>query len=270
MIGAAPKNRRLPPGILTRKITARCACWLNRPSAEIGPKEAAEYYGILADRIADDPALFLSLAQTSLAAGDRVQSRQAVEKALALQPDCGEACAILGLIDLAEGHDDSAFSALQKATRLSPASAAPWKALAELHAAKGNREAAVTTLRAGAESASNPSALLLALGRMLIGEGRLREAHAALERALIAQPEDTGALTALAETCSGLGQTAEAEQYLNKAIAIFARVCFRPSEPLVSIYSNPPVGLRKRAWCSNARSPPTRNRRCCWSIWDRS
>jgi tetratricopeptide (TPR) repeat protein len=191
-------------------------------SAERGSrsKEAAEYYGILTGRIADDPALFLSLAQASLAAGDRAQSRQAVEKALALQPECGEACAILGLIDLAEGHDDSAFSALQKATRLSPASAAPWKALAELHAAKGNREAAVTTLRAGAESASDPSALLLALGRILIDEGRLREAHTALERALITQPEETGVLTALAESCLLLGQTAEAEQCLDKALAI--------------------------------------------------
>jgi tetratricopeptide (TPR) repeat protein len=183
-------------------------------------KEAAEYYGLLTDRIVDDPALFLSLAQTSLAAGDRAQSRQAVEKALALQPDCGEACAVLGLIDLAEGRDEAAFTSLQKATRLSPTSVAPWKALAELHASKGNREAAQTTLRAGAESASDPSELLFGLGRMLIGEGRIREANSALERALSSRLEDTGILTALAETCLGLGQTAEAEQYLHKALTI--------------------------------------------------
>jgi tetratricopeptide (TPR) repeat protein len=184
------------------------------------PKEAADYYRTLTNRIADDPMLFLSLAQTSLAAGDRAGSRQAVERALALQPECGEACAVLGLIDLAEGRDDAAFASLQKATRLAPASVAPWKALAELHAAKGNRDAAATTLRAGAESASDPSELLLALGRMLIDEGRLREAAATLERAIQSQPEDTGILNALAETCSGLGQTAEAEKYLERAVAI--------------------------------------------------
>jgi tetratricopeptide (TPR) repeat protein len=191
-------------------------------SAERGnrPKEAAEYYRRLSGRLSDDPALFLSLAQTSLAAGDRAQSRQAVERALVLQPECGEACAILGLIDLAEGKDDTAFASLQKATRLAPASVAPWKALAELHAAKGNREAAATTLRAGAESASDPAVLLLALGRILIDEGRLREAASSLERALQLHSEDTSVLTALAETCSGLGQAVEAEQYLDRALAI--------------------------------------------------
>ncbi len=191
-------------------------------SAERGnhPKEAAEYYRQLTGRRIDDPALFLSLAQTSLAAGNRAQSRQAVEKALALQPECGEACAVLGLIDLAEGKEESAFASLQKATRLSPTSVSPWKALAELHAGKGNREAALTTLRAGAESASDPSELLLALGRMLIDEGRLREAASALGRALASRPGDTGVLTTLAEACSGMEQTAEAEQYLNKALAI--------------------------------------------------
>jgi tetratricopeptide (TPR) repeat protein len=191
-------------------------------SAERGnrPKEAAEYYRLLTGRLSDDPALFLSLAQTSLAAGDRAQSRQAVERALLLQPECGEACAILGLIDLAEGKDDTAFASLQKATRLAPASVAPWKALAELHASKGNREAAQTTLRAGVESASDPADLLLALGRMLITDGRLREAAAVLERACPMHPEDTGILTALAEASNGLGQTAEAVQYLERALAI--------------------------------------------------
>jgi tetratricopeptide (TPR) repeat protein len=191
-------------------------------SAERGkrPKEAAEYYRLLTGRLTDEPGLFLSLAQTSLAAGDRAQSRQAVERALALQPECGEACAVLGLIDLAEGKDDSAFASLQKATRLAPASVVPWKALAELHAAKGNREAAATTLRAGAESAADPADLLLALGRMLLDEGRLREAGSALERALAINPQDTGILTALAETCTGLGKPSEAEKYLDRAIAI--------------------------------------------------
>jgi superkiller protein 3 len=209
-------------------------------------KEAAEYYNLLTDRIADDPALFLSLAQANLAAGDREHSRQAVEKALTLQPENGDACAILGLIDLADGKDESAFASLQKATRLSPASVAPWKALAELHASKGNREAAVTTLRAGAESASDPSELLLALGRILIDEGRLREAHSALERALAARPEDTGVLTALAEACSGVGQTLEAEQYLTKAAAV-SPALLPAVQPLASL-------LRSAGRLTEARS----------------
>jgi len=184
------------------------------------PKEAAEYYRLLTGRLTDDHSLFISLAQTSLAAGDRAGSREAAQRALALQPQCGEADAVLGLIDLAEGKDDSAFALLQKATRLAPGSVAPWKALAELHAAKGNREAAVTTLRAGVESASDPAELLLSLGRMLFDDGRLREAGSTLERALRLRPDDTEVLLALAETSLGLQQPAEAEHYLLRALAV--------------------------------------------------
>ncbi len=184
------------------------------------PKDAAEYYRLLSGRVTDDPAILLSLAQTSLAAGDPAQAHQAAERTLALQPDCGEAHAILGLIDLAQGKEENAFAALQKATRLAPTAAAPWKALAEMHSAKGNREAAATTLRAGIESASDPVDLLLALGRTLIEDGRLREAASNLERALALRPSDTDILIALAETSLGMQENAEAEEYLNRALAI--------------------------------------------------
>ncbi len=184
------------------------------------PKEAADHYRLLSTRMTDDPAILLSLAQTSLAAGDPAQAHQAAERTLAMQPDCGSAHAILGLIDLSQGKEENAFAELQKATRLAPTAAAPWKALAELHAAKGNREAAATTLRAGVESASDPADLLLALGRMLIGEGRLREAASTLERALSSRPGDTDILIALAETAQGMQENSEAEEYLNRALAI--------------------------------------------------
>jgi tetratricopeptide (TPR) repeat protein len=184
------------------------------------PKDAADYYRLLSGRKADDPAILLSLAQNSLAAGDAAQARQAAERTLALQPDCGEAHAVLGLIELAQGKEENAFASLQKATRLAPKASAPWKALAEMHAAKGNREAAATTLRAGIESASDPAELLLALGRALIGEGRFREAVSNLERALGLRPNDTDVLTALADACLGLPETAQAEAYLQQALSV--------------------------------------------------
>jgi tetratricopeptide (TPR) repeat protein len=182
--------------------------------------DAADYFQLLAEKSADDPAVLLALAQTSLAAGDPARAHQAAERTLALRPNCGEAHAILGLIDLSEGKADNAFTALQKATRLSPKAAAPWKALADLHAARGNREAAATTLRAGIEAASEPADLLLALGRMLNGEGRFREAAETLERALNIRPSDTAILIALAEAAFGRRQTADAEEYLRRALAI--------------------------------------------------
>ena len=184
------------------------------------PKDAADFYRLLSGRMTDDPAILLSLAETSLAAGDPAQAHQAAERTLALQPDNGPAHAVLGLIDLAQGMEESAFAALQKATRLAPSAAAPWKALAELHSTKGNREAAATTLRAGIESASDPADLLLALGRILVAEGRLRDAASTLERALNLRPGDTDILIALAETSLGMRQTAEAEEYLNRALSV--------------------------------------------------
>jgi tetratricopeptide (TPR) repeat protein len=184
------------------------------------PKDAADYYRLLSGRKADDPAILLSLAQNSLAAGDPAQARQAAERTLALQPDCGEAHAVLGLIELAQGREENAFASLQKATRLAPKASAPWKALAEMHSAKGNREAAATTLRAGIESASDPAELLLVLGRTLIEEGRLREAASNLERALSLRPSDTDILTALADACLGLEETSRAEEYWKQALAI--------------------------------------------------
>jgi tetratricopeptide (TPR) repeat protein len=183
-------------------------------------KDAVEYYRLLSGRAADDPSILLALAQASLAAGDSALAHQSAERTLALQPDCGEAHAILGLIDLAQGKEENAFAALQKATRLAPKASAPWKALAEMHSAKGNREAAATTLRAGIESASDPVDLLLALGRNLLGEGRLREAGSTLERALALRPNDTDILIALAQAALEMQQNAEAEEYLNRALAI--------------------------------------------------
>ncbi|MGB7537009.1 MAG: tetratricopeptide repeat protein [Anaerolineales bacterium] len=201
------------------------------------PKEAAEYYRLLSGRATDDPGILLSLAQTSFAAGDSIQAQQAAEQTLALQPDCGQAHAVLGLIELEKGEQEKAFASLQKATRLAPAAAAPWKALAEMHAAKGNREAAVTTLRAGIESASDPAELLLALGRTLFDEGRLRESASTLERALGLRPGDTDILVSLAQTALGMQQSAEAEDYLNRAIAI-SPALFGAVKPLVGLLKN--------------------------------
>jgi tetratricopeptide (TPR) repeat protein len=198
------------------------------------PKEAAEYYRVLSGRATDDPEVLLSLAQTSFAAGDSSQAQQAAEQTLAMQPDCGQAHAVLGLIELAKGDQEKAFASLQKATRLAPDASAPWKALAGMHAAKGNREAAATTLRAGIESASDPAELMLALGRTLFDEGRLREAAAILERALVLRPADTDILVALAEVALGMRQTAEAEDYLNRAIAI-SPALFRAVKLLVTL-----------------------------------
>ncbi|MBN1438363.1 MAG: tetratricopeptide repeat protein [Anaerolineales bacterium] len=184
------------------------------------PKEAAEHYRILSGKTADDPALLLGLARNSHAAGDEGQARQAAERCLALTPDCGEAYAILGLLDLAQGNEEAAFAALQKATRLSPKASAPWKALADLHSSKGNREAAATTLRAGIEAASDPADLLSALGSGLLIEGRIREAAAHLERALSSRPNDMGILMSLADASLAIQETADAEEYLNRALAV--------------------------------------------------
>ncbi len=197
-------------------------------------QEAANYYRLLSGRIADDPSVLLALAQTSFAAGDSAQALQAAEQTLALQPECGQAHAVLGLIELGKGEQEKAFASLQKATRLAPTSAAPWKALAGMHSAKGNREAAATTLRAGIESASDPAELLLALGRTLFDEGRLREAASTLERARVLRPEDTDILVALAETALGMQQNAEAEDYWNRALVI-SPALFQAVKPLVSL-----------------------------------
>jgi tetratricopeptide (TPR) repeat protein len=198
------------------------------------PKDAAQFYKMLSARIADDPAVLLALAQSSLAAGDPEQAQQAAAQTLSLQPDCGQAHAVLGLIEMEKGELEKAFASLQKATRLAPESAAPWMALAEMHSAKGNHEAAATTLRAGIESASDPADLLLALGRNLLNEGRLREAASNLERALAQHPTDTDILIALAEAMAGMQQGAEAEAYLNRALAI-SPALVRAAKPLVSL-----------------------------------
>jgi len=210
------------------------------------PKEAMDYYRLLSGRASDDPAVLLALAQTSLAAGEPDQARQAAEQTLALQPDCGQAHAVLGLVELEKGEEEKAFASLQKATRLAPESSIPWKALAEMHSAKGNREAAATTLRAGIESASDPAELLLALGRTLFDEGRLREAASTLERALDLRPEDTDILVALAETALGMQKPSESEAYLNRAMAISPALC-RAVKTLVTL-------LKKQDRLADARS----------------
>jgi tetratricopeptide (TPR) repeat protein len=223
------------------------------------PKEAAEYYRLLAARKADDPAVLLALAQTSFAAGDSAQALRAAEQTLAIQPDCGEAHAILGLIELKEGHEEKAYASMQKATRLAPTSAAPWKALAEMHAAKGNRDAAATTLRAGIESASDPSELLLALGRALLEEGRLRDAASALERALAMRPGNTDILVALAETALGMQQPVEAEKHLTQALEV-SPALLAAVKPLVSLLRNQrrfndARSLLERALAGDPQSP---------------
>ncbi|MBN2085557.1 MAG: tetratricopeptide repeat protein [Anaerolineales bacterium] len=210
------------------------------------PKDAADYYRLLSERETGDPAILLALAQASFRAGDSDQAQQAAEQTLALQPECGQAHAVLGLVELKKGEEEKAFASLQKATRLAPATAAPWKALAEMHSGKGNREAAATTLRAGIESASDPAELLLALGRTLFEEGRMREAATTLQRALDLRPEDTEILFALAETALGMQQPSQAEGYLERAIAI-SPALFHAVKALVTL-------LKKQDRLSEARS----------------
>ena len=173
-----PAARGLPPGLQTA---------VDRVAAN-------DYPGALRalDTVPDgarDARYWTYRAGVLLNVGRVDEARDAIGRALALDPQAGEALAQRAIIALVQDRRDEALADARRAVELSPDSAAARIALSYAQQATFQLEAARATLREAVEIAPEDALAWARLSEIELSFGELRAASRAAERAVALAPE---------------------------------------------------------------------------------
>ena len=137
----------------------------------------------------EDVRLAFSLGSLLLMRGDLAQGAAALERALALDPDHGEALNNLGNVRLQQGDPEAAASAFRRALAVSAPSAQAALNLGTLWVHAGREDSAAACYRLALEIDPDLATAHLGLARLHKRHGRRAEAAAAYERLLAASPD---------------------------------------------------------------------------------
>jgi tetratricopeptide (TPR) repeat protein len=190
-------NEHMKEGNLQSAITSY------RQSIAQDPNNSHNYY-----------ALALVLDQT----GDVSGERDALQKAVKLNPSFAPAHNQLGMLDLREGRTQDAEAQLNSAISLDPQYAEAQNNLGELYGQLGDKSAAESLFLKATENNPKYVQAYVNLGLVLASESRFPEASQVLEKATLLDPKSTTALTALAKVLVRLNRNSEAVPYLRKVL----------------------------------------------------
>ncbi|HVK76945.1 MAG TPA: dynamin family protein [Kofleriaceae bacterium] len=165
----------------------------------------------------------LAQVRALIAAGDPAAAVEVLEVMLRDRPDHVGALTLLGVAELALGHDDRAADAFGHALRERPGDAHALVGLGQAEVARGRLADGVALLGKGVDAAGGDRALLavayLALGRAWRGLGELDKAIRELRKAVAEAPDDADARAALGQALLDDTRTssAEARRHLERA-----------------------------------------------------
>jgi tetratricopeptide (TPR) repeat protein len=154
------------------------------------------------------------------------EARTAIDRALALDPQAGEALAQRAIIALVQDRRDEALAEAARAVELSPDSAAARIALSYAQQATFQLEAARATLREAVEVAPEDALAWARLSELELSFGERRAALQAADRAVALAPQ-------LSRTQTVLGFAALARIDVGEARSAFARaIALDSADPL--------------------------------------
>jgi tetratricopeptide (TPR) repeat protein len=173
---AAPST--LPPGVQTA---------IERVAAN-------DYGGAIAaldavPEAARDARYYTYRAGVLLNVGRADEAAQAIDRALALNPDAADALAERAVIEVVQNRRDAALADARRAVELSPDSAPARIALSYAQQARFDLEAARATLREAAKRTPDNALVLARLAEIELSFGDLDAAQATAERAVALAPE---------------------------------------------------------------------------------
>jgi tetratricopeptide (TPR) repeat protein len=204
-----PAPRGLPPGLQTA---------VDRVAAN-------DYPGALRalDTVRDaarDARYYTYRAGVLLNVGRVEEARDAIGRALALDPAAGEALAQRSIIALVQDRREEALADARRAVELSPDSAAVRIALSYAQQATFQLEAARATLREAVEVAPGDALAWARLSELELSFGELRAALGAADRAVALAPQLSRTQTVLGFADLARFDVGEAKTAFERAIAL--------------------------------------------------
>ena len=194
----------------TREAAQRALAHFER-ATELDPHNPLGWVGI-ADALGSSPD---ASRDTSLG-----QRENAIEKALALDPDCGQALAALAYMNLNNRQVVEAEENAINAIRLSPDYADAHFVYSQVLYYLGRLEEAVAEIREAIRLDPDVPQFVNSLGTYLWKQGRVEEAHKTLIEAVREHPDFVGFYTNMSEQLVSLGRFGEALLWINAAMPL--------------------------------------------------
>jgi tetratricopeptide (TPR) repeat protein len=159
-------------------------------TAVVTPRDAVQwtlYYPVILDANQapgeDQQAILLSQASEHLTVGGIKEAREALAKAMELNPNNGEALALLSIIEVVQNHNEQALTLAEKALEYAPDSAAAGLALSYARQAMFDLAGALNILEHTAEANPGNGLVKARLAELQLAAGRLDKALAAIQEA---------------------------------------------------------------------------------------
>ena len=175
---------------------------------------------------ADGPSTAISAAWRFRSQSRWAEAAEACRTALSLDPACGQAWHLLGLIAHDQGQHDLALKQLKKAVDAEPGQALHYNNLGFVLYSIGRYAEAESFFRQALEIRSDYQDARCNLGLALFHQGDLLQAARCFEVILVAHPSYEAALANLGMICLAQQKYSEAATFYEKAIGI------DPSQPL--------------------------------------
>jgi tetratricopeptide (TPR) repeat protein len=168
--------------------------------------EAADVFSRLLRSHRDSAPLNVVLGMAYAEQGDYEAARQALKRALAIDPNVREANATLGLLAFKQGHLPEAEAALRTELKAHPDDIHAAHLLATVLDLDGKQQEAATLLREVLKARPEHANARYLLGKILLTQGRAAEAIEHLEVAARLSPDAANVHYQLAQACTKAGR----------------------------------------------------------------
>jgi putative PEP-CTERM system TPR-repeat lipoprotein len=191
----------------------------NQANADLQTGDPQKAVDLYRQSLAEDPGnarTYYNLALALDRTADYSGEREALEKAVQLDPQLSRPHNQLGVLDLQNNQVDAAKKEFQTAISLDPQYAEAQNNLGVLSGQLGESEEAERLFREATENNPQYGQAFANLGMILASEGRFPEASQALSTAVQIEPKNTGALSAYGMVLVRLNKGSNALSYFRK------------------------------------------------------
>jgi Flp pilus assembly protein TadD len=164
-------------------------------TAVVTPRDEVQwtlYYPIILDStqaVGDDQqAILLSKASEHLSVGGVSEAREALAKVMNLNPNNGEALALLSIIEVVQNNNEQALTLAQNALEYAPGSAAAGLALSYARQAQLNVEGALDILAQTAAANPDNGQVKARLAELQLAVGQFDQALQSIQQATLLDP----------------------------------------------------------------------------------
>ncbi|WP_018873780.1 XrtA/PEP-CTERM system TPR-repeat protein PrsT [Thioalkalivibrio sp. ALJ16] len=186
--------------------------------AAVGEREAAEAELARVGAGDEQPLKALARAHLWMAEGDAEQAIAALEQALDLQPELGQAWSLLGEYRRITGDLEGAEEAFSRAIEVRPGSGRDHMARAMVRLNTGDYEGARSDVDGLKQGGSSHPGVHYLDGMLLMEQERFSDARASFEQALAGNRSYSPALLGLGLAHRSLGNLEQAEHNLNRHV----------------------------------------------------